>query len=138
MKTIIKILPALIVITGLAALESCKEFKKNNDDKSNIEKQHIKKPATDIKIELLIGSWLDSSESALHFSMLKDGTARSDNMKTLLYKKWRLEGTKLILTAKSIGNGTSSIGEEVYEIQTLTEKKMILQNGEYLLEFVKK
>lgn len=117
------ILSVLILVTGLATLGSCKEIK---NTKNNIEK------------ELLIGSWLDLSGSALHFSMLKDGTAHSDNMKTLLYKKWRLEENKLILTVKSIGNGTSSIGEDVYEIKVLTEKKMILLNGEYLLNFEKK
>ncbi len=86
----------------------------------------------------MIGSWLDSSKAALHFSMFEDGTARSDNMSTLLYEKWRLEGNKLILTAKSIGNKNSSVDDEVYEIKKLTDKKMILKNGDYSLEFIKK
>lgn len=138
MKTMAKKLSVLILITGFIAFGACREIRKKDNDQSNIKKQHVKKYASDINTELLIGSWLDTSESALHFSLLKDRTARSDNMATLLYKKWRLEGTKLILTVKSIGNGTSSMGEEIYEIQTLTEEKMILQNGEYLFEFVKK
>ena len=136
MRIIVKKLPALLLVSGLIIFGSCKEAKKLKDDKSNIEIQ--KKSDTTINKDLLVGSWLDSSEAALHFTMFEDGTARSDNMETLLYEKWRLEGDKLIITAKSIGNGSSSVGDDVYEIQELTDKKMILKNGEYFLEFVKK
>ncbi|GAA4441464.1 hypothetical protein GCM10023091_26770 [Ravibacter arvi] len=87
---------------------------------------------------LLIGSWLDLSQAALHFSMFEDGTARSDNMKTLLYKKWRVAGDTLILTAESIGNGTSSTGDEVFHIEELTPSKLVLKQGENLLEYKKK
>ncbi len=40
------------------------------------------KELSDVLIDetLLIGSWLDSSESVLHFSIFQDGTAHSDNM----------------------------------------------------------
>lgn len=138
MKAILKKIPVLLLISGLMALGSCSEEQKINKDKSKIENPKSKTAESGIKKDQLIGSWLDASESALHFTMFKDGTARSDNMKTLLYKKWRLEGTKLILTAESIGNGSSSEGNEVYEIQSLTDQKMILKNGEFLWEFVKK
>jgi len=136
MRIIVKKIPALILVSVLIVLGSCQEDKRMKDDKSTIEIQ--KKSDTTINKNLLVGSWLDSSESALHFSMFEDGTSRSDNMETLLYKKWRVEGNKLILTSKSIGNGTSSVGVNEYEIQELTEKKMILKNGEYFLVFVKK
>lgn len=138
MKIKTKKLPTLLIITGVLTIGSCREDKKGNPVQANIEKDHLNQFSTDIKAELLLGSWLDTSESALHFSLFQDGTARSDNMATLLYKKWRLEGTNLILTVKSIGNGSSSTGEEVYEIQALTEKKMTLRFRESLLEFTKK
>lgn len=136
MRIIVKKLPVLLLVSGLIIFGSCKEDKKLKDEKSNLEIQ--KKSYTNINKKLLVGSWLDSSESALHFSMFEDGTSRSDNMKTLVYEKWRLEGNRLILTAKSIGNGSSSVGDEIYEIQELTDKKMTLKNGEYFLEFIKK
>ncbi|SIQ07284.1 lipocalin-like domain-containing protein [Maribacter ulvicola] len=120
------------LLIALIALSACKEAK------NSIQKEKVEKPVTLINEKLLIGSWLDQSESKLHFSLFKDGTASSDNMATLLYKKWKLDGTKLILTAKSIGNGNSSTDDETYQIKTLTEEKMVLQNGNYLLEFVKK
>ncbi len=138
MKEIIKKSPrALILIILLIVLGSCKG-EKNKDDKSKIEIQDNKESYTIVNEKLLVGSWLDSSESELHFSMFEDGTAHSDNMKTLLYEKWRLDGNTLILTVKSIGNGSSSVDDEVYEIQTLTDKKMVLKNGEYILNYVKK
>ena len=125
-----------LLLIGLIILGACKQSA--NTDGKSIKKEHIEKSATTIEEKQLIGSWLDQSESKLHFSMLQDGTARSDNMTTLLYQKWRLDGTKLILTAKSIGNGNSSTDEETYEIKTLTEEKMILQNGDYLLRFIRR
>ena len=69
---------------------------------------------------------------------MQDGTARSDNMKTLVYKQWRVEGNKLILTAETVGNGVSTEGETTYDIQTLTADKMILRNGELISEYVRK
>ncbi len=138
MKIKIKKLPILLMITGVLTIGSCRDIKNQDSDQGNIEKEHFNHFSADINEELLLGSWLDTSESALHFSMFKDGTACSDNMATLLYEKWKLEGTNLILTVQSIGNGSSSTGEEVYEIQTLTEKKMSLRNRESVFTFVKK
>ena len=136
MRIIVIKLPALLLVSVLVIFGSCKEDKIMKDDKSKMEIR--KKSDTTVNKDLLVGSWLDSSESALHFSMFEDGTARSDNMETLLYEKWRLEGNKLILTAKSIGNGSTSVGDDIYEIQELTDTKMILKNGGYFMEFSKK
>ncbi len=135
MQTIAKKLSRLLLI-GLIALVSCNEAK--NKDNKKVKREYIENSVTNINEKLLIGSWLDQSKSKLHFSLFQDGTARSDNMATLLYQKWRLDGTKLVLTAKSVGNGNSSTDEETYEIKTLTEDKMILQNGDFLYKFVKK
>ncbi len=61
------------------------------------------------------------SEAALNFTLLADDTAKSDNMKTLLYKKWRVAGNNIIFTIESIGNHTSSTDDEVYEIIKLDD-----------------
>lgn len=91
-----------------------------------------------IKEKQLIGSWLDTSERKLHFTLFKDGTARSDNMETLLYRKWRMEGNNLILTEESIGNGNTSIGDYEYEIVLLNDKALSLKNGKFIERYVKK
>lgn len=125
-----------LLLMGLISLGACKENK--NTEEKKLKKEGLEKSETLVNKQLLVGSWLDTSESQLHFSMLQDGTARSDNMATLLYQKWRVEGSKLILTVKSIGNGSSSIDEESYEIKTLTEEKLVLQNGDYNMEYKRK
>ncbi|MDQ2178085.1 lipocalin family protein [Marinifilum sp. D714] len=125
-----------LLLLGLISLGACKENK--NTEEKKLKKEGVEKSEVLVNKQLLVGSWLDTSASQLHFSLLEDGTARSDNMATLLYQKWRVEGSKLILTVKSIGNGSSSIDEESYEIKTLTEEKLVLQNGDYAMEYTRK
>lgn len=55
-----------------------------------------KKPAT-YNSKLLIGSWLDSSKAKLHFTLLENGVAKSDNMETLVYKSWSVGNDSLFL-----------------------------------------
>lgn len=127
---------SILLLIGLITIVACKQTVAT--DKKSFKKEFAEKPVTTIDEKLLIGSWLDQSESKLHFSLLQNGTARSDNMTTLLYQKWRLDGTKLTLTVESIGNGNSSTGEETYEIKTLTKEKLILKDGDNLLRFIRK
>lgn len=92
---------------------------------------------SNIDSHLLIGSWEDQSESALHFSLFSDGTAQSDNMKTLLYKKWELKNNLLYLVAESIGNRVSSVDTMVYEIQQLDENRLILKQDDLISTYKK-
>ena len=89
------------------------------------------KESTIIDSKLLIGSWFDADESALHFTMYADGTAKSDNMATLLYEKWRVKEDSLFLTEKSIGNHTSSTAESGYKIIQLDKKTLKITSGKY-------
>ena len=94
--------------------------------------------STHIKNEDVLGSWIDLSEAKLNFTLLENGVARSDNMETLLYQKWELKGDSLILTMKSIGNGTSSIDEMAYKIEMPNSNKMILFTEYSSNEYLKK
>lgn len=125
----------LAVLAGGLFLSSCKDKQKTSDESLTNEKT-IEQKST-INTEFLIGSWKDQSESALHFSLYADGIAKSDNMATLLYQKWHVENNQLYLTAKSIGNKSSSIGTDVYEIQKLDENQMILKAGGMTFEYKK-
>jgi outer membrane lipopolysaccharide assembly protein LptE/RlpB len=89
------------------------------------------------KQELLIGSWKDTSKSALHISLFKNGTARSDNMKTLLYKNWSVKGNQITFTIESIGNGNSTTENVTYIIEKLTNNELILRKGIYLTKYKK-
>jgi len=82
---------------------------------------------------LLIGSWVEpipGNPNAIQgFTLNEDGTASSINMHTLLYQKWVLKPGKLILTAKSIGNHSSSIDDEAYTIELVGKNSLKLNNG---------
>ncbi len=100
------------------------------------EKENLSAKQT-INPKFLIGSWKDKSSAALHFSLLSDGSARSDNMQTLLYQKWSVKSNKLTLTIKSIGNGNSSVSEEVFDIYKLDKKSLILKQDHIVFEYSK-
>lgn len=80
----------------------------------------------------LIGSWVQpapGSEGKVMqgFTLYPDGTAKSINMATLQYKKWKRVGKdKLVLTAESIGIHTRSTDDETYIIKHLDDKKLVL------------
>lgn len=82
---------------------------------------------------LFIGSWVEpipgNPDAVQGFTLNEDGTACSINMHTLLYQKWGLKPGKLILTAKSIGNHTSSIDDEEYTIELVGKNSLKLNNG---------
>ena len=129
-----KTIHILFLIVGVLLLGSCKNDRKsttNNEANSKIEESIVEK-------EFVVGSWEDTSKSALHFTLFKNGTARSDNMKTLLYKNWRVKGNQITFTIESIGNGTSSMDTVTYIIEKLTRDELILRKGNYLSEYTKK
>jgi hypothetical protein len=129
----------LILAIGILLLSSCKRGSNSSSGEGiSLKIQTEKMDDSAIQEELLIGSWEDSSPAALHFSLFEDGTARSDNMQTLLYKKWKVNKNQIIFTIESIGNDTSSIENVPYEIEKLTKNKLILRNGEFLLHYTKK
>lgn len=68
---------------------------------------------------MLYGSWVQKdSDSGFEdgFTLNQDGSASSINMATLIYKKWKISGDKLILTALSLGNHSASIFEDTLTI----------------------
>lgn len=120
---------SLFFITVVIFLSSCK-----NDGKRTT----INRSKTEIEKEYLIGSWEDTSASALHFTLFEDGTARSDNMETLLYKSWKVNGDQITFSIESIGNGTSSTDNVTYVIEKLTKDELILRMGTHRHEFQKR
>lgn len=60
------------------------------------------------------------------FILNEDWTAMSINMITLVYKKRKINDWKLILIAESIWNGTSSISDIEYEIESIGKKLLYL------------
>lgn len=117
------------LIFSLILLSSCKNVQKDsNDNKTQSETQTTETNDSKIDTSLLVGSWIDTSQSALNVTLFADGTARSDNMATMLYKNWQVKGNTITFTIESIGNGNSSTNNDSYEIQKLNEDEMILQS----------
>lgn len=130
----VKTIQTLFLIVGLFLLASCK-----NDTKSaTSSKENSKIKNLIFEKKLLIGSWKDIFKSALHFTLFKNGTARSDNMKTLLYKNWSVKGNQITFKVESVGNGTSSTDNVTYVIEKLTKDELILRKGTHLSEYKKK
>jgi len=69
--------------------------------------------------------------------MFADGTAQSDNMKTLLYKKWSVKDDKIIFIVESIGNKSNSIDTITQTIEKLTNEELILVDGNIREAFTK-
>lgn len=121
----------LITFLGLFLLFSCEGFLSSEPEQPNPRSLVINN-------DFLIGSWQDSSELGLNFTLFEDGTARSDNMKTLLYKKWRKVGDEITFTIESIGNETSSFENVTYSIEKLSANRMVLSKNGKLTEYLKK
>ena len=87
----------------------------------------------------IIGSWVEpvpGNEKAFQgFTLNADGTAKSINMATLLYRKWQIAGNKIILTVESKGNRTSSVENEEYIIRSVDKKTLRLQMGKGVFEY---
>ena len=115
------------------ALNACKEDPKNIETPE--EETETVQPSVDEN--LLIGSWKDTSPSALHFTMFEDGTAKSDNMKTLLYKNWSVQGNKITFIVESVGNKSTSTDTIVQTIEKLTNDELIFVDGNIREAFIK-
>ncbi|MGN0033069.1 MAG: lipocalin family protein [Candidatus Limimorpha sp.] len=68
----------------------------------------------------------------------KGGKASSINMATLLYDSWERNGDILILSGKSIGNKVSSTFIDTLTIQELTKDKLVLNDGETTITYIRK
>ena len=73
----------------------------------------------------IVGSWVEPvpglEGQVQGIKMEEGGVASSVNMATLVYESWKQEGTKLILTGKSIGNG-----QTIEFVDTMDIKRLIL------------
>ncbi|NQX42308.1 Lipocalin-like [Pedobacter steynii] len=99
-------------------------------------------PETENSTSLLIGSWVEpnpiNKNEVQGITISNDGTAKSINMATLVYKKWWKEDNKLVLVAESIGNGSSSLDTTKYEIIKLNDKELELKDRALTIYYKKK
>lgn len=81
------------------------------------------------------GVWLEPVPGQFQkeqgFELFADGTAKSVNMATLIYQGWKVDGGKLVLWGKSVGNGGTHSFDETWDVVTVSDKKLVLQRGKF-------
>lgn len=89
----------------------------------------------------IVGSWVEpvpGMEGQVQgIKMEEGGVASSVNMATLVYESWKQEGTKLILTGKSIGNGQTIEFADTMDIKRVTADSLILDNQGMEIRYAK-
>lgn len=128
-KILIKIIIFIIFIPVIIGLVGMYKFNILQDD-IYIEGSSLSTREQNL---YLLGSWIEPVPGDINevqgFTLKSDGSASSINMATLLYQNWEIKDDKLILTAKSIGNKTSSIEKETYKIISINKSYLYLKNG---------
>lgn len=89
----------------------------------------------------LVGSWVQpipGQENKMQGVKLeKGGKASSINMHTLVYESWDLDGDKLILSGKSIGNAQTIQFSDTLIVDKIYADKLVLQRGDHKVSYVR-
>lgn len=95
--------------------------------------------ATDLIIKVhspyfyIQGTWVEPNPIAptevQGFTLNQDGTARSVNMATLLFKKWSLNHKVLTLSYESVGNGQTFASVDTLDIVKIDADSLVLANN---------
>ena len=96
-------------------------------------------PSMISETNLLIGSWVEpnpiNANEVQGIKINEDGTAKSINMSTLVYKKWWKENDKLALVFESIGNGLTIIDTTKFEIIKLNHNELEIKDNDYTIKY---
>jgi hypothetical protein len=96
-------------------------------------------PSMISETNLLIGSWVEpnpiNANEVQGIKINEDGTAKSINMSTLVYKKWWKENEKLALVFESVGNGLTIIDTTKFEIIKLNHNELEIKDNDYTIKY---
>lgn len=96
-------------------------------------------PSMISETNLLIGSWVEpnpiNANEVQGIKINEDGTAKSINMTTLVYKKWWKENDKLALVFESVGNGLTIIDTTKFEIIKLNHNELEIKDNDYTIKY---
>ncbi len=105
------------------------------------EKARLEDPKVKAAIAPFTGVWLEPVPGQFQkeqgFELFADGTAKSVNMATLIYQGWKVDGGKLVLWGKSVGNGGTHSFDETWDVVTVSDKKLVLQRGKFFKTYRK-
>jgi hypothetical protein len=121
------------LITTLILASCQKTTKQETKNNENI------LPSMISETNLLIGSWVEpnpiNANEVQGIKINEDGTAKSINMSTLVYKKWWKENDKLALVFESIGNGLTIIDTTKFEIIKLNHYELEIKDNDYTIKY---
>jgi hypothetical protein len=87
----------------------------------------------------VIGSWVEPvpgrPDQRQGFILYGDGSARSINMATLLYKGWKISGKNITLSYESVGNHVRFESSDEYEYEMPDKDRLILKKDDWRLEY---
>lgn len=87
----------------------------------------------------VVGAWVEPVPGMEHMmqgiELKKGGRASSINMATLQYETWAKEGDLLILSGRSIGNGTTLPFTDTLVIEKLTDSELSLKRGKLSIRY---
>lgn len=96
-------------------------------------------PSMVSETNLLIGSWVEpnpiNANEVQGIKINENGTAKSINMSTLVYKKWWKENDKLALVFESVGNGLTIIDTTKFEIIKLNHNELEIKDNDYTIKY---
>lgn len=121
------------LITTLILASCQKTTKQETKNNENI------LPSMISETNLLIGSWVEpnpiNANEVQGIKINEDGTAKSINMTTLVYKKWWKENDKLALVFESVGNGLTIIDTTKFEIIKLNHNELEIKDNDYTIKY---
>ena len=121
------------LITTLILASCQKTTKQETKNNENILPSMIR------ETNLLIGSWVEpnpiNANEVQGIKINEDGTAKSINMSTLVYKKWWKENDKLALVFESVGNGLTIIDTTKFEIIKLNHNELEIKDNDYTIKY---
>jgi len=142
MKRVINLGYLIIVTTIVSCNSGNKTDKKIEQVTVEKEKEALPVAAIPSPNEIFVGSWVEpnpiNKDEVQGFELMKDGTAKSINMATLIYKNWWAENNKLFLVSESIGNHTSAVDTIAYDIKTIDDSNLVLQERQRIIKYKRK
>ncbi len=90
----------------------------------------------------LAGTWQQPVPGIPHmhqgFTLLPDGSARSENMATLRYTSWSISADTLLLTGESLGNGLSFTFTDTLTFTLTHPDTLLINNGGFIEGYTRK
>jgi len=84
----------------------------------------------------LIGSWLDTSPTPLHFTLNTDGSAETYNTQTTSQQKWFVQSDSIVFV-KTLDTNKGTEEKTKFKIKKITTDSLVLESNKRAYVFIK-